>query len=70
MTKALALLPLAAALLAGCGSGANQIQVGAARTYRLAGFTPPTFAPNQPQRLSFAIEQPSGSPLTNYKTGA
>ena len=61
----------AAALLAGCGSsGANQIQVGAARTYRLAGFPPQTFVPNKPQRLSFAIEQPSGSSLTNYKTGA
>jgi hypothetical protein len=70
LTKALVLLLLAAALLAGCGSsGANQIQVGAARTYRLAGFTPQTFVPNKPQRLSFAIEQPSGSPLTNYKRG-
>jgi hypothetical protein len=61
---------LTAALLAGCGSsGANQIQVGAARTYTLAGFTPQSFVPNKPQRLSFAIQQPSGSPLTDYKTG-
>ena len=69
MTRALAPL-LLAALLAGCGSsGAKQITVGAAQTYRLVGFTPRAFAPQKPQHLSFVIQQPSGSPLTSYKTG-
>ena len=41
LTKALTLLLLAAALLAGCGSsGANQIQVGAARTLPARRFHP------------------------------
>jgi hypothetical protein len=69
LTRALAPL-LLAALLAGCGSsGAKQITVGAAQTYRLVGFTPRAFAPQKPQHLSFVIQQPSGSPLTSYKTG-
>jgi hypothetical protein len=69
LTRAVAPL-LLAALLAGCGSsGAKQITVGAAQTYRLVGFTPRAFVPQKPQHLSFVIQQPSGSPLTSYKTG-
>jgi len=65
------MLVLLAALLAGCGSsgGTGQITVGAARTFRLAGFAPAQFSAGKPQRLSFTIEQPSGAPLTAYRTG-
>jgi hypothetical protein len=58
-------------LLAGCGSsGTPQLTVGAARTFRLAGFAPTTFAAGKPARLSFTIDQPSGKPLTSYRTGS
>jgi len=58
-------------LLAGCGSsGTSQLTVGAARTFRLAGFAPTKFAVGKPARLSFTIDQPSGKPLTSYRTGS
>ena len=58
-------------LLAGCGSsGTSQLTVGAARTFRLAGFAPTRFAVGKPSRLSFTIDQPSGKPLTSYRTGS
>jgi hypothetical protein len=60
-------LPLA--LLAGCGSGAQEITVGAARTYALAQVSPQQLAPGRPQDLSFTIRQPSGAPLTNFRRG-
>ena len=58
-------------LLAGCGAsaGTQQITVGAARTFRLAQFTPRTLRAGKPEQLSFTIEQPSGAPLTTYRTG-
>ena len=56
-------------LVAGCGSSAGTLTVGAARTFKLAQFTPATFQPGRPQRISFTIEQPSGAPLTSYRTG-
>ena len=69
LTKAL-VAALAAACSPAAGRRADQIPVGAARTYRLAGFSPQTFVPSKPQRLSFTIEQPSGAPLTSYRTGS
>jgi hypothetical protein len=63
----------AAAVLAGCGSstggGVTVPQVAAARTYALAGFQPaaPVLA-GRPTTLSFTISQPSGQPLTAYRT--
>jgi hypothetical protein len=57
-------------LLAGCGSSAGTLTVGAARTFRLAQFTPRTLEAGRPQRLSFIIQQPSGAPLTSYRTGS
>jgi hypothetical protein len=58
-------------LLAGCGSsGTSQLTVGAARTFRLADFGPTKFVAGKPARLSFTIEQPSGKPLTSYRTGS
>ncbi len=58
-------------VLAGCGSsGTSQLTVGAARTFALAGFSPTRFVAGKPTRLSFTIDQPSGKPLTSYKTGS
>lgn len=63
-------LVLLSALLAGCGSsGAQQITIGAARTYALAQVSPQRFAPGDAQDLSFTIKQPSGAPLTNFRKG-
>jgi hypothetical protein len=59
-----------ALVLAGCGSSPGTLTVGAARTFKLVQFTPATFKPGTPQRISFTIEQPSGAPLTSYRTGA
>ena len=70
MRVAAAALTLVALTSAGCGSsGTGTIDIGAARTYRLGGFSPATFSAGRPQQLSFTIEQPSGAPLTRYKTG-
>lgn len=57
-------------LLAGCGSSAGTLTVGAARTFKLAQFTPGMLEAGRPQQLSFTIEQPSGAPLTSYRTGS
>jgi hypothetical protein len=64
------LVPLAV-LIAGCGSssGPRQITIGAARTFELADFAPARFEPGRPARLTFVIRQPSGKPLTSYRTG-
>jgi hypothetical protein len=59
-----------ALVLAGCGSSSGTLTVGPARTFRLAQFTPATFEPGKPQQISFTIEQPSGAPLTSYRTGS
>jgi hypothetical protein len=56
--------------LAGCGSSGGTVTVGAARTFKLARFTPGTLEAGRPQQLSFTIEQPSGAPLTSYRTGS
>jgi hypothetical protein len=69
--RAAILVPLAL-LLVGCGTsgGPAQITVGAARTFRLADFAPARFRAGKPSTLSFTIEQPSGEPLTSYRTGS
>ncbi len=69
--KRLATALLTALVIAGCSSGAhNTITVGAARTYHIADFTPAgSLEPRRAERLSFTIDQPSGAPLTNYRTG-
>jgi len=61
-----------AVTLAGCGSsaGPGQITIGAARTFDLAGFAPAGFVAGKPTRLSFTIRQPSGEPLTKFRTGS
>jgi hypothetical protein len=65
---------LAAFLLAGCGdagSGLTVPQVAPARVFSLAGFQPsgPVHI-GQPVTISFTVQQPSGQPLTRYKTGS
>ena len=69
--RRVAALGLLSGLLAGCGSspGAQQITIGAARTFALAHVSPQRFTPGHAQELSFTIEQPSGAPLTNFRKG-
>ncbi len=67
-------LAVAAALLSGCGSSSNSAvsvpKVAPARTFALSGFTPSgAVAPGRPTTVSFTVTQPSGQPLTSYKTG-
>jgi hypothetical protein len=71
LRRAPALLALAL-VGAGCGSsGPQQITVGAARTYKLASFFPTALRADRPQRISFVVDQPSGTPLTKneYRRG-
>jgi hypothetical protein len=67
-----AALFLVVPIAAGCSSsGSKTLTVGAARTYKLAGFRPA--GPVEPGRatiVAFTIDQPSGSALTDYRTGA
>jgi hypothetical protein len=68
-------LVLVALALAGCSSSSSssppQITIAPAKTFRLVGFHPTTIAQaGKPTRVSFTIGQPSGGPLTRYRTGA
>jgi hypothetical protein len=69
--RRVAALGLMAGLVAGCGSssGAQQITIGAARTYALAQVSPQRFTPARAQQLSFTIRQPSGAALTSFRKG-
>ena len=69
--RAAAIAVLLAVVLAGCSSSSPpQITIGAARTYRLAGFSPPRFVAGKPERVPFRIDQPSGGALTHFRTGS
>jgi hypothetical protein len=63
----LLLLPL----LASCSSsGSKKIAIQPAKTYRLVGFRPAeSIVPGKRTTIAFTIDQPSGSPLTAYRTG-
>ncbi len=64
------LLFCAVLVVAGCSSSRPSIPtIGAARTFALSGFEPVRIAKPGVHRLSFTIRQPSGSPLTRYRTG-
>jgi hypothetical protein len=64
-------LALVAAACGGGGSGTPTISVGPAKTYQIAGFQPTTpFQAGNSTPVTFHIQQPSGEPLTAYKTGA
>src|SRR4051794_27044925 len=72
-----AVLAVAAlAAVAGCGgssgdSGGNAPAIGAAKTSRPQGLEPPRpVGVDRSPDVSFDIEQPSGDPLTDYKTGS
>jgi hypothetical protein len=67
-----AVVGLAAVAVAGCGSSSSSgptVSVGAARTYHLADFTLDKPVAGRPAKLSFAVDQPSGGPITAYRTG-
>ena len=67
-------IAIALGVLAGCGSsssGPTVPTVSAARTYQLAGFQPAAAVPAaRPIPVALTIEQPSGAPLTQFKTGS
>jgi len=71
----LAMLLAVAAAASGCGGSSsggavNAPVIGAARTFKLAGFQPShAVRPGTPTKVTFDIQQPSGQPLTSYKTG-
>lgn len=73
MRRALYLLPLLVLLAVGCSGGSSQPTVPVilpAKTFHLEGFKPSgTVHPGRPTTVAFTIEQPSGQPLTKYKTG-
>jgi hypothetical protein len=62
-----------AVVLTGCGSSGSTLpppQVAPARVFGLSGFQPTTAVlPGRPTTISFTVQQPSGKPLTSYKTG-
>jgi hypothetical protein len=65
---------LAAITLAGCGSsggsGVTTPRVAAASVFTLARFEPAgRVVPGRPTTISFTVQQPSGKPLTQYRTG-
>jgi hypothetical protein len=67
----LLVVPLVAAACSG-GSGSSQptIAIHSAKTWHLGGFEPPAgIHARRPTTLAFTIDQPSGQPLTKYKTG-
>jgi hypothetical protein len=55
----------------GGGAGVSVPQVAPARQFTLAGFQPDTpITPGRPTTISFTVQQPSGKPLTQYRTGS
>jgi hypothetical protein len=74
MKRGLALALLALTLTtAGCGASSSAtppITVGAARTFQIARFQLAGAVAGRPAHLSFAVDQPSGAPLTRYRTGS
>ena len=63
---------IAVVALAGCGgsSGPNVPTVAPAKVYRLVRTEPAAPVPPGRRVLAFTVEQPSGQPLTSYRTGA
>ena len=63
----------AAVALAGCGgsaAGPPTVHVAPARSFALSGFQPAApVNPGRPTTISFTVHQPSGQPLTQYRTG-
>jgi hypothetical protein len=63
------LVPFALAVTACGSSGPTQIKIGAAKTYSLGGFSQSALSGPLTRRISFVVRQPSGTPLTRYRTG-
>lgn len=64
-------VPVAGCGGSGGGSGLTGPKIAPARTFRIAGFRPAgPVRPGVPTTLRFHIEQPNGSPLMRFKTGA
>jgi hypothetical protein len=69
--RRLGLLVLLVVAAAGCGSSSGPtVTICAARTYHLADFSLENAAAGRPAHLSFAIDQPSGGPITAFRRGA
>jgi hypothetical protein len=71
--RALLIVPLAA-VLAGCSGSSNSsspaITIKPAKTYQLVDKSPSSgVQPGKPTTVGFTVRQPSGKPLTAYKTG-
>jgi hypothetical protein len=69
-----AALALVATIAAGCGSsggtGVALPNVAPAKVFTLAAFAPAApVQPGRPTTVSFVVKQPSGKPLTQYRTG-
>ena len=73
-TRLLLAATVSASAIAGCGSSSSSLKppaVAAAHPFKLAGFQPASpVRPGTPTTISFVIQQPSGKPLTSFKTGA
>jgi hypothetical protein len=70
--KRLGALAVVAAALTGCSSSShvNEPTIQPARQYHLAQFKPSEAAqPGRPTTLAFTVDQPSGTPLTQYRRG-
>jgi hypothetical protein len=65
-------VPVIFALATGCGGGSGTVTptISPARTYGLAALRPHSVQASRPVDLSFTIRQPSGAPLTRFKTGS
>lgn len=70
VAAALLLAPLLAGACGSSGGAVSVPQVGAAKTFELAGFQPAgAIAPGRPTTVTFTVREPSGAPLATYKTG-
>ena len=73
LLPAAAILAVVTAAVTGCGSSSGPATptIAPARTFQLSGFRPAApVAAGRPTQVAFTIRQPSGEPLTRFKTGA
>jgi hypothetical protein len=73
-TRVIAAAIATALTVAACGSnsggGLSAVHVAPARSFTLGGFQPSSaVAPGRPVTVTFTVQQPSGKPLTQYRTG-
>jgi hypothetical protein len=59
-----------AASACGASSGVNVPTIAPAKTFQLTGFSPvEPIKAGRPTQLAFTVQQPSGAPLTEYRSG-